>query len=138
MNDLRKNTFRILLSKKLSKEDVKRIEAVIHSKSSCQEEYAQLVYEHIDSLIDQTEAKVKTLKLPKSVFDSNVFADYKKQEDKLFTEIASGPVVKEGIEPCRRCKNKKVTSYQLQTRSGDEGMTTYYTCISCGYKWKTG
>jgi DNA-directed RNA polymerase subunit M/transcription elongation factor TFIIS len=37
---------------------------------------------------------------------------------------------------CGRCKNNKVTYYELQTRSGDEAMTQYFTCINCGHKWK--
>jgi len=46
---------------------------------------------------------------------------------------------------CRKCKASfpkerekytKCTYYQLQTRSADEPMTTYVTCINCGCRWK--
>lgn len=37
---------------------------------------------------------------------------------------------------CRKCGSKECSYYQLQTRSGDEPMTTYVTCISCGSRWK--
>jgi DNA-directed RNA polymerase subunit M/transcription elongation factor TFIIS len=37
---------------------------------------------------------------------------------------------------CRKCKSKKCNYYQLQTRSADEPMTTFITCISCGNRWK--
>ena len=37
---------------------------------------------------------------------------------------------------CRRCKSKQCSYYQLQTRSADEPMTTFVTCISCGNRWK--
>lgn len=37
---------------------------------------------------------------------------------------------------CGRCKKKSVTYYQLQIRSSDEPMTTFFTCTSCGKKWK--
>ena len=37
---------------------------------------------------------------------------------------------------CRKCKSKKCTYYQLQTRSADEPMTTFVTCIDCGCRWK--
>jgi transcription elongation factor S-II len=37
---------------------------------------------------------------------------------------------------CRKCKSKKCNYYQLQTRSADEPMTTFVTCISCGSRWK--
>ena len=37
---------------------------------------------------------------------------------------------------CGRCKSRKCTYYELQTRSADEGMTTFITCINCGNRWK--
>ena len=37
---------------------------------------------------------------------------------------------------CRKCKSKKCSYYQLQTRSADEPMTTFVTCIDCGKRWK--
>ncbi len=37
---------------------------------------------------------------------------------------------------CRKCKSKKCTYYALQTRSADEPMTIFVTCLSCGCRWK--
>ena len=37
---------------------------------------------------------------------------------------------------CRKCKSKKCTYYQMQTRSADEPMTTFVTCIECDNRWK--
>lgn len=37
---------------------------------------------------------------------------------------------------CRKCKSNKCTYYQMQTRSADEPMTTFVTCIDCGARWK--
>ena len=37
---------------------------------------------------------------------------------------------------CRKCKSNKCTYYQMQTRSADEPMTTFVTCIECGNRWK--
>jgi transcription elongation factor S-II len=37
---------------------------------------------------------------------------------------------------CRKCHNNKCTYYQLQTRSADEPMTTFVTCLECGNRWK--
>lgn len=35
-------------------------------------------------------------------------------------------------KPCIQCKNIKHFYYQLQTRSADEPMTTFYICQKCG------
>ena len=37
---------------------------------------------------------------------------------------------------CGKCKSTKTTSYQVQTRSADEPMTVFVTCMDCGNKWK--
>ena len=37
---------------------------------------------------------------------------------------------------CRKCRSNKCSYYQLQTRSADEPMTSFITCITCGNRWK--
>ncbi|KAI8910724.1 transcription factor S-II, central domain-containing protein [Powellomyces hirtus] len=37
---------------------------------------------------------------------------------------------------CGKCKARRTKYYQLQTRSADEPMTTFVTCVNCGKKWK--
>lgn len=37
---------------------------------------------------------------------------------------------------CGRCKQKKVSYTQAQTRSADEPMTTFCECMNCGKRWK--
>ena len=37
---------------------------------------------------------------------------------------------------CGRCKQKKCTYYELQTRSADEAMTIFITCVNCGNRWR--
>jgi DNA-directed RNA polymerase subunit M/transcription elongation factor TFIIS len=41
-----------------------------------------------------------------------------------------------GLFRCGKCKSKKTTYYQMQTRSADEPMTTFVTCMECSNKWK--
>jgi len=38
---------------------------------------------------------------------------------------------------CSKCGKRETTYYQLQTRSADEPMTTFHTCIPCGHRWKS-
>mgnify|MGYP006187608931 CR=1 FL=1 len=37
---------------------------------------------------------------------------------------------------CKKCKSNECTYYQMQTRSADEPMTTFITCINCGNRWR--
>ena len=37
---------------------------------------------------------------------------------------------------CSKCKDSNTTYFQLQTRSADEPMTTFITCLTCSNRWK--
>ncbi|KAI0236699.1 transcription elongation factor TFIIS [Massospora cicadina] len=37
---------------------------------------------------------------------------------------------------CGKCKQRKCTYFQKQTRSADEPMTTFVTCVNCDHHWK--
>jgi transcription elongation factor S-II len=37
---------------------------------------------------------------------------------------------------CGKCKSKKCTYYEMQTRSADEPTTVFITCLNCGKNWK--
>ena len=42
-----------------------------------------------------------------------------------------------GIFKCGKCKSMKTTYYEMQTRSADEPMTAFITCLACGKRWKS-
>lgn len=37
---------------------------------------------------------------------------------------------------CGKCKERKCTYYQMQTRSADEPLTTFVSCVNCGNRWR--
>jgi transcription elongation factor S-II len=64
-----------------------------------------------------------------SLIDAKIKRDKSKYESNM--EAATDTFT------CRKCKNKKCTYFQLQTRSADEPMTCYVSCLTCGNRWKT-
>lgn len=60
--------------------------------------------------------------------------DAKIQRDKYKYEVDTRNATDEF--KCRKCKERKCTFYQLQTRSADEPMTTFVSCLNCGNNWK--
>ena len=64
----------------------------------------------------------------KTLIDEKIARDKSKYEDS-----ASGATDE---FKCPRCKQRKCSFYQMQTRSADEPMTTYVTCLNCGKNWK--
>lgn len=65
----------------------------------------------------------------------------KTMQDRIHKELRKEYLAKEiknqdGLFRCERCKTKKTTYYQLQTRSADEPMTTFVSCLNCDKNWK--
>jgi len=61
-----------------------------------------------------------------------ITAKIKRDKNKFETNIAAAT----DTFTCRKCKANECTYYQMQTRSADEPMTTFVTCIPCGNRWK--
>jgi DNA-directed RNA polymerase subunit M/transcription elongation factor TFIIS len=59
--------------------------------------------------------------------------DKKSRDEKEFSLTASALTDK---YKCRRCGSRKITFYERQTRSADEGTSSFFTCLSCGNQWK--
>jgi transcription elongation factor S-II len=60
-------------------------------------------------------------------------------EDKIERDKNKYEVDKRGATDefkCRKCGERQCTYYQLQTRSADEPMTTFVSCLNCGNNWK--
>lgn len=59
------------------------------------------------------------------------------KEKALFNSERGAPVQASTDKfKCGRCKKNQCTYYQMQTRSADEPMTTYVTCVNCQNRWK--
>ncbi|CAG8506415.1 1894_t:CDS:2 [Scutellospora calospora] len=59
------------------------------------------------------------------------------RQENLFKARGAGPAQAEtDMFLCGKCRNRKCTYYQMQTRSADEPMTTFVTCTVCNNHWK--
>ena len=77
---------------------------------------------------------------PEQLQPGGVYA--KTVEDNVHKEMKKEYLIRKaeegvsGFLTCNKCKSNKTTYYQLQTRSADEPMTTYVSCLNCGKRWK--
>ncbi|KAH7925798.1 transcription elongation factor [Leucogyrophana mollusca] len=64
-------------------------------------------------------------------------ADQKIKDENFFKSLGAAEQEAEtdGFQ-CSRCKQRKCRYRQAQTRSADEPMTTFVTCVNCGNRWK--
>ena len=51
------------------------------------------------------------------------------EQDKINNQATSN------VYECKKCKNRKCSITQRQTRAADEPATTFVKCIECGYEW---
>jgi DNA-directed RNA polymerase subunit M/transcription elongation factor TFIIS len=56
----------------------------------------------------------------------------KRDRSKLTTNIEAST----DMFCCKKCKSKRCTYYELQTRSADESATIFITCLDCGKNWR--
>ncbi|KAG8100271.1 hypothetical protein GUJ93_ZPchr0013g33952 [Zizania palustris] len=69
--------------------------------------------------------------------DTRKLQNKKIEEKALFDcERAGAPKATTDQFKCGRCGQRKTTYHQLQTRSADEPMTTFVTCVNCNNHWK--
>jgi DNA-directed RNA polymerase subunit M/transcription elongation factor TFIIS len=63
--------------------------------------------------------------------------DIVEEEDKVTGEIIKREVeVPNSMLVCGKCGMSKTTSYEMQTRSADEPMTIFASCLCCGNRWR--
>jgi transcription elongation factor S-II len=95
----------------------------------------------------QLRARVLSGEIPPSRFvvmthDELKSAERKAEDEKLMKENMDKAMVAQEERSissqlrCGKCGQKKVSYTQAQTRSADEPMTTFCTCMNCGNRWK--
>lgn len=101
--------------------------------------YQEQAYEKIGELINGDPSKIcLDIDAGKTGWSSSLYKPIRDKKDLENARIIEPPDVKEGVDKCKKCGSKKTWSYQLQTRSADEPMTTFVTCANptCKYKWR--
>lgn len=80
----------------------------------------------------QTLASMTHYEMCPDKWDSHIKKKMERDKHKYDTQIEAAT----DTFTCRKCKSNKCTYYQMQTRSADEPMTTFVSCIECGARWK--
>lgn len=59
-------------------------------------------------------------------------------EKKKLIDFKKNNIKTTDLYQCKKCKEKKCISWQMQTRSADEPMTIFVQCTICSYTFKMG
>ena len=94
----------------------------------------------IDSLREQVlSKKIKAHEvafMTHQEMDNDKWAELIEEKRQREKSKFDGPKATSSSFTCYKCKGNNCTHYQLQTRSADEPMTTFVTCLTCAYRWK--
>lgn len=95
-------------------------------------------------ILDQSSNKKETLKTLSSLITTHganyIWAQPEFNKYRVMMEeenyFQTNPIdFEEGVMECR-CGSHKTISYQRQTRSADEGATTFVKCVECKHSWR--
>jgi DNA-directed RNA polymerase subunit M/transcription elongation factor TFIIS len=78
---------------------------------------------------------LKSFKDDKYMWNREEFEETKYRQREQDDFIVNPFEVEEGVLTCTKCGNSRTFSYTKQTRSADEPMTTFATCMTCKNKW---
>jgi DNA-directed RNA polymerase subunit M/transcription elongation factor TFIIS len=112
-------------------------------------ELEALIYKHNTNTIEKYNEMIRTVSyncsslvfnelknlIIKDYFKSSMFDKSRELDDKKLNNISCRLEPMNGIHKCK-CGCDKVYSYELQTRSADEGMSVFLQCYECGKKWR--
>lgn len=76
---------------------------------------------------------------PYVFFDTEFFSFARKEEENSDVSSAkrvASSMMRDSRYTCSKCKSRKIATSQEQTRSADEGATTFYECWNCGFVWR--
>lgn len=76
---------------------------------------------------------------PHEMASDELKKEIKKFEEYHFERAKVHPVGQTTTDmfKCGKCGKRETTYHQLQTRSADEPMTTFHTCLNCGNRWRS-
>ena len=103
------------------------------------EEYSkfEVVYEIIGYIMvndkrnkkDVIQDVIKILNYDKIGWKSDFYEKFRLNRAEEDEFIVNPIEVEEGVSECGKCGSKRVYSYQKQTRSADEPMTSFFSCL---------
>ena len=101
--------------------------------------YMNLKNDHFKKMIENNEIEIKQVafmthhEFNPERWRKMIEKKMKKDASKLNDNIQAST----DMYTCKKCKSKRCTYYEMQTRSADEPATIFVTCLDCGKHWRS-
>jgi transcription elongation factor S-II len=100
-----------------------------------------------DSYLQNKNFKTKVLKNdidPRGISSLSRYDIFPEVWEELLLKLSKRDKLKHKLKPeamtdmfkCRKCNSRSCSYYEFQTRSADEPMTQFITCLDCNNNWK--
>jgi DNA-directed RNA polymerase subunit M/transcription elongation factor TFIIS len=137
--DFRKTGMMLLMSH-FSSDDSTVLEELVYTKSKDSKSYRNILSDiHTFVTIDNKSYSdvVKLLNDERFMWNHPKLDDISTVQNEIFSYIENPFEIVDGMFKCPKCGNTKTVSYSKQTRSSDEGMSTFVFCTNrlCKHGW---
>ncbi len=107
-----------------------------YEEDELEKKYKLLLYNLINDIQNGKNLKeiLNDIKKCKIEWNHDFYQDLILEENEQNNFIETPFEIEEGVLECD-CGSKRVFSYQKQSRSADEPMSTYATCMACKKQW---
>jgi DNA-directed RNA polymerase subunit M/transcription elongation factor TFIIS len=128
-----KNALRTILK---NEQNINIFDKFIYEKTLDERLYLSNIFQLIEDLSNEIPLKelLYNIKNNNLNWKHNFFNNMANDELEQDNFIENPFEIEEGVLECK-CGSKRVFSYQKQSRSADEPMSTYANCVACGNKW---
>lgn len=132
-----------ILKKRTTAKNANLLSTNIHNalKEMPLEEYKRHSYDYVGVLMNKSiplKDTLKDIKGNKLGWDVHIYSDYVAKREIENVRSTRPTAIADGTFKCKNCNNKKIITYSLQLRSGDEAMTHFFMCVMCGKGWRKG
>ena len=117
------------------------IDSCIYENCDSNDDYIVILYDTVGEILKRGQTRETLYSIATDItqrrckWNHPCFDKYNKdieEEDHLDDEME----IEEGVLECHKCGSFRTISYQRQTRSADEGSTTFARCVQCSHSWR--
>ncbi len=130
--------FKILQTALKLEENIELVERYISNYTKNSEEYLEVVYEITHLLLSKTitiKGAIEDIYNKRYGWNNRVYDTIRINIDEEDQFAVKPFEIEEGVLECK-CGSRRTISFQRQTRSADEGSTTFAHCVECGTRWR--
>jgi len=137
-----KDFFQEFLKKEFTAQQLEKLRSISEKNKTDIYELIGLLFElktvekkETDEILDELEKEAEG---PESLIFNNKLMKKERERFIIEDKTAREKIVLQegGLFKCKKCGSTAIMVTQLQTRSADEPMTTFFNCTKCNYAWR--